>query len=1159
MRTIKRITQKTAAIATLVALVVTLVFSTIFTSIFVRADDDFDDTKEFTRTELSISNTNFSETSGSYPATPSSWTGSGNGNVISGVVDLTPSVYTGSDSGNSEFKLDNYPEYSSGSTIPKTPFGENSKYENTDKKTLLINTVDGAETVYSYTSESVTFDPNSFYRISAWVKTGDFAANTGATIKLNGLDVDCAFRNINTVKNINKVDGIPSLTEDNDYGFVQYTFYVRTSAALSKTVTISLGIGDSLSDAEYTPSVMPKAAAGYAFFDTVSAERISSFDFAFLTQDFNKIDDSVYTNARGTSMVLDLYDVDYLTTNDSGSEVEIGTFSNVNSTNLNKYWNVNASYDDSETPTYSGAASVSIYNSNARLTETDFDNDNILISKNPWSPLGRAEYDANNSDFVSGTNGNILMISAKNKAARGVASPDVVIERYKYYRFSVWVKDDGVTDGSGISIAVKGQKNDTSTDNKLEQWYNNLEGDTEDLAHYGWKEQIVYIKGSNLSDCTVHFEFWLGTPSSQSSGVAMFDNVTFTELTYSDYTDMSSADGGNTLTLDGSDTDTGITNGTFSSIGDYEGEVSYPLPAGSWTYYTASTVKTTGFSSSTVNTDNVKHGIVPTDENTFNAIRSNGDIPAFVKNPASLDSSVYNALIIASSTKTAVCYQSTSFTASADKGYKVTVDMAVSGVSNDSYGASLVLKDSDSSVIATIEGIRNTNNTFKTFTFYIDAPLSEQTLTLEIWLGLNDRDNNTHKLSDGCVYVKNVANTEWTVESDDDDDESSISVEYNNLLPAYFTAMADENQLKTLDYAMFSFNSPSIKYYDAYSYNLGIACGVPYNWSFTSAKSENSTYGFVDLDNLTQYPYEGFDRKDQSGTMLYIKNNEPNRSTFTYGDTISLVANTYYRLDVTIKVHVTDAIRTDDTTIGANINLTGSVTESFSNIKDTTTLIAASDETSRDYETFKTYSFYISSGDEGGDIGLNISFGGDNRTTYISGTVVISDVTLTSITNTSYEEVADSDDTTYKKAVSLSEASSDDDDDNTEATKSEIQWWLIPTIIFSTCLVAAILIIVIIRIRDHFKKKKKTTYATEYTRNAALDELDRLAEEERKNNAQPQKEYADVDDNTAEHPSQIDNDGTETATELTESNDEQPKQIVDTTTTEPDPSDNLDD
>ncbi len=1115
MSIIKRITDKTIAIAVIIATTLALMFGALSFTFTARAADDEDEIEEFPPTSLGLSNAQFSESSGSYPATPSSWT-KGTAGDFCGVIDLTPSVYnTDTEGGNKKFKLDQYDEYKTSDRIPKTIFGSDSDYSGTDKKTLLINTAPGVEAAYSYTSSEMSFAPNSFYRIGVWVKTGNFDDGTGATIKLNGLGENCSFININTVKNIALNNGMPDLNESNNYGWVEHRFYVRTSAALTKSVTLTLGIGDEIADNdEDSTNIMPTSAHGYAFFDTVSAERISAYDYAHETTYYTKTErDNVLTNGVGTGIAIDLYEADFMSVNNGAETTEIGTFSDA-TLDRDDAWDINASYDDSEDISYAGASSVIIYNSEAHID--DFTNNEIGLTQNPWAPLGKAEF-VGNENFAGGSNGNILMIYTTNgKAARGVASPTVTIERYGFYRFSVWVKGDNVKDGSGISLAVKGQKNDTAAENKLSQWYNNLAGDSSDNAHYGWKEQVVYIKGSMLTDLDIHFEMWLGTPdgvdgSNKSTGVAMFDNVTFTKLDYSDYAAMSEADGGNVIELDAAATATGVNNGNFMSVGDYD-EFKYPLPAAEWNYYTASDVTAQGFSKAEVNTDNVVHGIIPTDPATFDEIKSEGTLPS-VRNPKEFAGAPdYSALIISSVTKTAVCYQSPAITAAVDKAYKLTVDMAVDSVSADGYGASLVLKTAAGAVVSTIEGIKDTNGAFNTYTFYIDAPLSETTLNVEIWLGLNDRKDNTTKLSDGNIYVKSVAIAEWTAAEN-----STIDKEFGEIRDAYLETITDANRIKSLDYGVISFKAPTLAYYDAYSYMQSDGFGVPYVWSMSSANS-NVIGGIFDTNNLkADQPYRGFEAKDRSGSMLYIYNTEPNRTTYTYDNTLSIVSNTYYRLDVTLKVNVTDEVRKDDNSIGAGINLTGAVTESFENIKDTTTLISQGHEETRDYETFKTYTFYISSGANGGDLGLNFTFGGSDSASQIQGRLVIADVSLKSINNTEYDNAKKNLNSTYERAVELSEAAADDSDDNTEAPASSIAWWVLPTVIFGACLIAAIIIILIVRLRDRAKKNKKQTYTSEYDRAVALKHIDKLAAEKNSESNKPSENNSDetLDDGSA--------------------------------------------
>lgn len=1101
MHIIGRLKNKLTAAVLSVAISITMLFGTFYFS-HSSSYADTEDTSEFRTVAMNPENPHFSNTSDSYPATPDSWKAQpvGSGNVIAGVVDLSATVYVGADSGNKKFELDQYKEYKADNSIPKTIFGNTAERPGTDAKTLLVNTVNGAESAYLYKSTDLTFEPNSFYRVSAWVKTGDFASNTGATVKLGGLGRNCSFLNINTVKNIARgADDIPVLTPDNNYGWAEYTFYVRTSATGSKTVNLYLGIGDSVTDDGEGPETA-RMAKGYAFFDTVSADRISAYDFAFSTSDFTATErDGIYSDATGTSLAVDLYSEDYLTVSDGTNESEIGSFSH----NTEK-WNKYPSYSDKdEDDVFLGSSIVEFYNSQMRVTPDD---NEYGFTKNPWSPLGNAEYDAENPLFV-GDNGNILLISTYNgdsfgKAARGVASPDVTVERFKYYRFSVWVKGDGITEGDGISVGIKGEKNDTSEDNKLAQWYTGLSG-ADDAAHYGWKEQVVYIQGSVVSDLTVHFELWLGSPQSQSRGIAMFDNVTFTEIPYSEYS--ARPEDANTLTLDAATTDTSVSNGNFMSVGDYD-ELKFPLPVADWTHYTTDTVETTGFFFGNVNTDNAVHGIIPTDDATFARMLANNSIPASVRNPSKFaDPALYNALLLSSTTKTAYCYRSKALTVTADKGYKLNVDLAVDGVT-DGYGASLVLK-SGNDVISTIENITNTNKTFKTFTFYIDAPLSEKSVTLEIWLGLNDRTSNTQKLSNGNVYVKKVEFAEWTVESDDtSEDKTTVAQEYSKVLNKYLADIAVSAKLKALDYGVYSFNAPTLNYYDVYSYYLQEGLTTPYHWT---VKSENADVksGVFNTDNMKNLSiYDGFDKKDQTGSMLLIHNTLPNSTTLTYGNTISLVSNTYYRLDVTLKVRLSDEMKNDDKRIGASINLTGTKEESFTNIKDTSTLIAQGNEDSRDGETFRTYTFFIASGENGGDVGLNFTFGGTDRFGYIEGQLIIADVSMTSISNTTFDTAEDELDSDYQKAVRLSSTDSSDNDSSTEKTSGDIAWWILPTVIFGACLIAAIVIIIVVRLRDRTKKNKKTVYASEYDRSDTIKEIEKLQAQKARDDELAQKE-----------------------------------------------------
>ena len=1104
MRSIKRVTNTTIFTALILALALALL--SVAMSFGFKGRALAEDTKEYNPTSAGISNTDFTDTSGSVPASPSNWTGSAiggsNPDIIHGVVDLNPTAYVGSDSGNEKLKLDQYEEYKTEDKLPKTIFGSNSDYGGSEKA-LFINTGKGAEAGYAYSSSDMTFEPNAFYRVSAWVKTGDFASDTGATVKLTGLDKPVSFVNINTVAKFDKVNGAPVFTKANLYGWAKYTIYVRTSSSVSSTVKLVLGLGDAVSAEDENLPVLPRLASGYVFFDTVKAERISAKDFAFDTEGFTYEGDNVYVNSTGTAKLLDLYELNYMTAEDeNGKTYEIGTFSDDDG---NKLWNMNAVYDpDAEEENYVGPSNAYIYNS---YVQADIENKENGFTSNPWAPLGTAEDKSlYNNDLITGTNGNILVISTYNgtkkefeHSAHGVASPDFTIKRFGYYRFGVWVKGDSIEGGTGISLSVKGETNNTATDNKLAQWYTGLSSGG-DAATYGWTEHSIYIKGSNINDLTVHFEMWLGAPDSKSSGIAMFDNVTFTELKYSEYSKLS-ASGEYFLTLDAGQADTGVTNGNFASVGDLDGdEIEFPLPAADWTVYTAHGIDVPGFSYNEVSMDDAVHGILPIGE--FDKVA--GKIGA--QDPATFAGApLYNVLVLSSPTKTAYCYRSSDLTVNVDTAYKLEVEMAVSGVAADSYGATLLLRGNGNQILSTIENIKSTDNTFKTFTFYIDAPLAIDVVKLEIWLGLNDRNNNTEKLSDGVIYVKSVSFNTWTASEGSD-----LTAEYTQILNKY---LADVNTpaYQNLDYGVYSFKQPELYYYDFYSYNTGKGYAAPYNYSMYTHISENLIYGIFNTEKMQNIHLDGFEKKDQSGNMLLIYNTLPNYSEATYAHNLALVSNLYYRLDVTIKVRLSEEVRANDDKIGASIKLTGTQNVSFDNIKDTSTLLMKGKEESRDYEAFKTYSFYIATGSNGGTMGLTISLGGKSVSSYIEGQLIVANVSLFQVNNTVYENAVNNK-SEYVKTVSLSEQTKEDDSNVEKPEGGKIDGWVIPTIIFGAALIISIIIIAAVRLRDHFKKKKKVAYTSEYDRAALSKELDRLkADEDNANKSAKKPDTADSD------------------------------------------------
>lgn len=1015
---------------------------------------------------VDFTNKQFSETSGTSPAAPTGWTGAGvagdnDGGVVSGVVDLDADSYHNANKdtdGSSKdiYKLERYPEYKT--AVPQTPFGVQA-YGGTNKKVLMINNAD-SEVAYGYTSSSVSFAAASYYRVSVYVKTGNFTEGKGATVKLVGLPEEVKFSNINTVSELAKGDdGLPVLTADNMYGFKKYTFYIATPLMKAYDVTLSLQVGDKVEDENDEDKTYYNPAKGYAFFDNVEAERISPNAFYTEAPVYGAEDNCIVKDFTESAIYLDDGDIDYMYTGEqSGEHDEIGSFERGF-----EGWTFIDDIDDAT----SVSSIPAIYN-----TSGTFSKDNEYnLSERPYSPIGNLEGMSN-----------IMLISADKAVATGFRSPEYTILRNTYYRISYWVNTDSINGGSGATTVIRGTNNVADDDNKLVSSTTGLTGDTSNAMNYGWKQYSYYIKGSALNDNKIALELWLGQPGSLTSGIAMFDEIKIEKITPSEYSSNSSS--GSIVTFDSAFEDTGMTNGRFFEIGEYD-EYSYPLAPASWTRITPDSVTTTGFATDEVESaENAVDGIISTEIEHFTANRTkynNVDNPK----PAS-----GNILMISSLENTAVGYSSPTVTIASGNTYALTVSMRTAAITG--YGANLVVK-SGNNVIATIEGIKSTGNGFRTYTFYLEGGTSDYSATLEIWLGLNDRESNKTKLAAGTVFVDRVAFAE------------ASGVNYADLASDYSKRRAEGKT--DFDFATYSFGRIDFSAYDTYGKSV---VRTPYNWSLAFGASTNTVYGVFDYTALdgssTEIPPTFKNEEGAGNNVLYIRNIAPSYSAITLNNTISLSANSYYSIQVNIKVDIADALKDSQTAVGAGIFLTGAESN-FSNIRDTSTVedYEKGEGHKVDNETFKTYTFYIKTGNEAVDVGLTLTLGDiehDNQ--YFAGRAYVSRIAVTDIGNVAYENELDKFDEKsegyaeyikYNNNVDLS--SGDDSDDNSgdeggdeeEQPASEIAWWLVPSILFAVAILIAVVGTLIRKLLERRSEKKTIKVATSYDRRTTLHKL----------------------------------------------------------------------
>lgn len=124
--------------------------------------------------------------------------------------------------------------------------------------------VDGAEllaiynkndTAYAYTSSSYTFNANTFYKVTANVKTKDLQEGDKAKITLTLSSTETA------------------VFYSNDTAWKTYTFYVKMDDSALSGVTISLGLGE-FNKGDDGKAITADYAKGYAFFDEIGIEEI---------------------------------------------------------------------------------------------------------------------------------------------------------------------------------------------------------------------------------------------------------------------------------------------------------------------------------------------------------------------------------------------------------------------------------------------------------------------------------------------------------------------------------------------------------------------------------------------------------------------------------------------------------------------------------------------------------------------------------------------------------------------------------------------------------------------------------------------------------------------------------------------------------------------
>ena len=156
-----------------------------------------------------------------------------------------------------------------------------------------------------------------------------------------------------------------------------------------------------------------------------------------------------------------------------------------------------------------------------------------------------------------------------------------------------------------------------------------------------------------------------------------------------------------------------------------------------------------------------------------------------------------------------------------------------------------------------------------------------------------------------------------------------------------------------------------------------------------------------------------------------------------------------------------------------------------------------------DNETFKTYTFYIKTGDEAVDVGLTLTLGDiEHDDQYFAGRAYVNRIAVTDIGNVAYENELDKFDEKsegyaeyikYNNNVDLStdedESEGGEEEGGEEQPASEIAWWLVPSILFAVAILIAVVGTLIRKLLERRSEKKTIKVATSYDRRTTLHKL----------------------------------------------------------------------
>ncbi len=281
----------------------------------------------------------------------------------------------------------------------------------------------------------------------------------------------------------------------------------------------------------------------------------------------------------------------------------------------------------------------------------------------------------------------------------------------------------------------------------------------------------------------------------------------------------------------------------------------------------------------------------------------------------------------------------------------------------------------------------------------------------------------------------------------------------------YFNSLSTSNYVKKIDLTNYDFEN---------TFDDGQEV-LPLNYFQESTAKDNSFSGIVNLNR----GYAGLIETDPNNKYAMVVTNYT--ADYYYVENlneITLDANTYYAISVTVKTH---DLSSESQNYGANILLSGQgLNKAFSNINTNT--------------QWETYTFYVKSTTA---TTASLQLGLGNEDELCKGIALFDNITIQSLTDKSEFDLAtigkeNSDYAIIINSTDTQENTSDEAEE--ETTDPATLWFVLPSLISAIALVAAIIVSFVRKINWKKRGKKvKTSYDRKKTVEKDLDRREKIA------------------------------------------------------------------